>query len=109
MSLSWVNQDVNEKHFGNVRERAGSHQGPNQGESVACVPLTAVVRLQAVERGNCPDAPDKPTTEKKKEKVPQIAAENWRPQIFDLKHSLRDLHFYFTWHASFFVTAGQGR
>ena len=42
ISLPRVNQDVKEKYLGNVREKVDSHQEPNQGKSMAYIPLSTI-------------------------------------------------------------------
>jgi hypothetical protein len=53
LTLCRINQDMNEHHFGNVWNGAGSHNNPNQWECLAAIATSCVICLYRVEKENC--------------------------------------------------------
>jgi hypothetical protein len=72
INLSKINQDINEKHNGNVRQEAGGTDNPSQVQVMASVDRSAVARLGFLDNGNCTNNPaEQRTTVPLKKQVPK--------------------------------------
>jgi hypothetical protein len=57
INLSKINQDINKKHFGDVRQEAGGTDNPLQAQAMGCVDKSMVARMGFLDEGNCSNNP----------------------------------------------------